>query len=847
MLLVIIWLISPIALIPILISISSKKNKLTDFITALLGEGRISREEFSRLRTNAQIAASNMYFPQNQIYQNRPPYPNNQTDYGYYYNQPAAVRYTPYQNPGYANNAYSAANTYPAKRKTPSSVSLLVIGVIFVILAGIVFSTAAWLYLSDWQRTAVIFAAAAFFFAVSALFGKKLSLENTGIAFYMLGGVFSSITFLTAGYFSLMGDWLSFFGDGRYLLIAVAALLISAISLYGRRLYKKAVFLHISLYSSAFFLTFTSMQITDSVHTSIFIMSLIAAAAAFVLFSGYVKTEISQDTLEALKSFSTVLTSITSVFGISAILIGLGEREITNILLSLLYLAQAVFYAYAKNSKGFAAASVPFAVILTYQCFFKIFIYDVDILLSVGLALFVVSVVYRFVGKLRTPFSDIFFPIVISISGLALIIEDSISAAVIFALVFAEMLFLSCEHGGGHLAILRIFVPVPLGICVLHLCDEYITDNYSDAMTAAYIILTLIYSLTSLAFIFSSKNRRHLSLMTYSFGAAAALALFILTAFADEAYAFITVMVLAAMLFSVCSFMKNNILSAAPIIAVYIAVSGYIDLTEVDSGYYVFALSSVFAILAAVSRLMFADKLTYSSNGKFRTDTAAFGMFLAPFTILSDLYGENRELWVFIATIGFTVSLLNLWRRGNDKTFNLCSLTAAAAFACLAIYKQPFIHIENAMIRNKLDLVPLLMFGIAVRFIWRERRKLASDLSFAVNLAAVLALVWDALYYENLFNTLFVLFTALFLLIAAFTMRSKRWFITSASVLVGLTLYIMKDYLSEIDWWVYLLTAGIILIAIAALNEYCKSRNCTISVKTITEKFNSFFSENKQK
>jgi uncharacterized membrane protein YbhN (UPF0104 family) len=47
--------------------------------------------------------------------------------------------------------------------------------------------------------------------------------------------------------------------------------------------------------------------------------------------------------------------------------------------------------------------------------------------------------------------------------------------------------------------------------------------------------------------------------------------------------------------------------------------------------------------------------------------------------------------------------------------------------------------------------------------------------------------------------------------------------LSAAVSLVGLTLYIMRDFLSEIDWWLYLLLVGILLIFIAAVGEYCKS------------------------
>ena len=84
--------------------------------------------------------------------------------------------------------------------------------------------------------------------------------------------------------------------------------------------------------------------------------------------------------------------------------------------------------------------------------------------------------------------------------------------------------------------------------------------------------------------------------------------------------------------------------------------------------------------------------------------------------------------------------------------------------------------------------------------------------------------------YFNLFSSAFtsavtsLLSVSLILLIFSFVRKTKRWFLVSAAALLGLTLYITGDFLSAVAWWAYLLLAGVLLIAVAAVTEYMRQR-----------------------
>ena len=91
-------------------------------------------------------------------------------------------------------------------------------------------------------RMIVIFVFAVVFFVTSSVAERRLKLERTGIAFYSLGSCFLPITLFAAGYFKVFGQWFSLFGGGKYLLIAAAFALMSAVFAKGSSDYKSTIF-----------------------------------------------------------------------------------------------------------------------------------------------------------------------------------------------------------------------------------------------------------------------------------------------------------------------------------------------------------------------------------------------------------------------------------------------------------------------------------------------------------------------------------------------------------------------------------------------------------------------------
>ena len=144
---------------------------------------------------------------------------------------------------------------------------------------------------------------------------------------------------------------------------------------------------------------------------------------------------------------------------------------------------------------------------------------------------------------------------------------------------------------------------------------------------------------------------------------------------------------------------------------------------------------------------------------------------------------------------------------------------------------RPFFVPENMMISNKITFAIIALTGAAFRVIWRKHEKGAKIASNIIFVCTFSALMIDALYFENGGNTVFVLAVTTAILIASFMIKSKVWFSVSSIAIVTIILYAAKDFLSSLSGWVYLFAAGLILIGIAAINEYYKQKGENVKSK----------------
>lgn len=94
---------------------------------------------------------------------------------------------------------------------------LLNLGVILLLLGGLFVATSNWDRLADLTKAGLIAAIALLFFGSGLLAEKVFNIKKTAFAFIVLGSLFLPIFLLSVGWFELLGDYFSVFGEGRYL------------------------------------------------------------------------------------------------------------------------------------------------------------------------------------------------------------------------------------------------------------------------------------------------------------------------------------------------------------------------------------------------------------------------------------------------------------------------------------------------------------------------------------------------------------------------------------------------------------------------------------------------------
>lgn len=114
---------------------------------------------------------------------------------------------------------------------------LLNIGVIFLLIGGLFVATSNWDTMSNLMKSASIAFVSVLFYGMAYIAQKILKITRTSFAFIVLGSLFLPIFILSIGWFGLFGPYLSFYGEGRFILGAIgSALLLPVYGLFAQKL-----------------------------------------------------------------------------------------------------------------------------------------------------------------------------------------------------------------------------------------------------------------------------------------------------------------------------------------------------------------------------------------------------------------------------------------------------------------------------------------------------------------------------------------------------------------------------------------------------------------------------------
>ena len=271
--------------------------------------------------------------------------------------------------------------------------------------------------------------------------------------------------------------------------------------------------------------------------------------------------------------------------------------------------------------------------------------------------------------------------------------------------------------------------------------------------------------------------------------------------------------------------------------AITVIISVYEKLSasfENDSLSFILCLTVLAVAYLAISRFIYHDGIAVQKNDKLILDPMLLTVWLA----IAYMYQPERIniFFVLITSAAFIASFI---KKNTSKTTAAILLTSSAVLSAFALMARPCLIPDSKAVSSKINIAIIALLGIACRYIWREFKSASKLSSESIFILSATALLFDTFYFDTAANTIFSMSVMLMILIISVITRSKTWFITSSISLFTITVYATRDYLMALNWWIYLFIAGIILIVIAAGNEYCKKNNETIK-SSVIKKFSGW-------
>lgn len=131
----------------------------------------------------------------------------------------------------------------PEEKRLQTINLFLILGTLFLAMAGLVFSTASWMAFGAVGRCVILAINIIFLFGVSVFTETKLGLQKTATTFWNLGLCLTPLIILSLSAFGALGDYFSLWGDGRFLLGILTSLLMIGLTHLSFKKFNQSLFL----------------------------------------------------------------------------------------------------------------------------------------------------------------------------------------------------------------------------------------------------------------------------------------------------------------------------------------------------------------------------------------------------------------------------------------------------------------------------------------------------------------------------------------------------------------------------------------------------------------------------
>lgn len=808
----------------------------------------------------------------------------------------------------------------------------LIIGVIFVVIAGLIFATTNWHIMPDMYKVIMVFGLAVLFFFSSRVAENRLKIERTGRAFYILGSIFLFLTVLAVGYFRLLGPGFVLDGAGRWWVLWVGSVVTEAAFLLGFSKYKERAFTWVYLGGLTVSVTFLMAALrsygigfANGMVCYAFVLLLIGwgngryedkagngflpenASVAWSRFSAV------NFALSAGLMLPNVLRGFMAVY-YGSLLHGYRITPWNSICVGLMAAGMAILAAGRKERRGYKILyRVMLAVFLQYAAMGIPVAMEYRYLLAAALHGGWFALARRSRICLWTETGDVIC------TGAA---AGNTAILMIYAIRWTTMLSTQVTASAAVLILAGMMVlwsrkypamrRVVLYLLGLLTITGYGTCVYAGRLEVRYNYILFAWLVVAAVWDIVKKDCFWADILLI--GAIPQVIALILPIKPAPFFLFLSVYLFIKtrgqerkqerLLFKascICSLagtymelywrLPNRVLSMFAVAALFIAeylISARDDRFREEGGFWNVTGSLVFVALMAeyyqsggldIGYLAVCLCLFFLIYGKLYRDNCAFAhlpmavaMLPLPWYIalaydvtdgqilggtavvvlvsgilfrlhgpvhVADGDGENTQRvdWYHILVGPVLVILAGAGGRGWESVYTLLlilyvlqfatvtSLRKAAVTLAMALgawlwWRQPFITIPE-FIWLEVSLLPIAAAAAVLTKIWGDKPEVRG-LRTGIQSLCLMLLTAAAIITGDVRDALILEVICLITFLAANKADSRFWKNTSGSILVLVALYMTKSFWLSLSWWVYLLAAGIGLIAFAAWNEMNK-------------------------
>lgn len=711
---------------------------------------------------------------------------------------------------------------------------ILITGSVLIVIAAIVFLTSTWSSLPNIIKTAVLILVAGLFLGTSHIAKKYLKLEHTANAFFYIAMVYIPIVFLSISIFKIFGEYLSIYGQGKYIYFALTSLIISAIYISIGNKQKKLPLIYATMIFQVFAVTTTILIFTENIKT----ITLGVIIYNVILICTNHKLKIYE---KIINNFSTIYLYILTVIELIFILSPTIEmvQSIGLIILTISY------YIKFKNSEESWHTYILLAgVLISIYSILNLNIFNLGESI-IQLMMTISTVILYFIGMLKLKLPDarkmtmlntaiaIGIIYIFSLSN-EMLLKDYSIIYIATALLFTTY-FIIHEKRYFKAALIGVFLGTYSMVVNIDLSYNYLV---------AVCIFMFIASIVGLM-----KNKEeNLNYMQICNGLLIVSCLIEYIEGVDYNKIALSILCIANLTNTILEMHlfkdkkeMNNIYTIGSNVVTLIVLN--IDLTMVDF---------IFEIITSISFILYAknQKINqyinlipmlaivpsiYFSDIATIEDFNFMGIISFILCIITSLASvKDRKINVFTFVSGGYI-LLHIMEFSINTYLNLGIILVWAiwhminideyknVFKCIAYISTLFIYnnIIDDLDLTEITAIYLLGYITTTFVITRTILKIKyKDIYKAIEyIACAILYIWAISLYQGEFDGMIFVLLLVVLTIVSYVRKFGPIFLSSIIAILVNAFLLTREFWFSIPWWCYLLVIGLILISFALRNE----------------------------